>query len=60
MSVHFDGGIGRAAWSPEDRCDRSATCALLSEHGGGCDARSEPERFVELYRSLDAKTETKR
>jgi hypothetical protein len=37
-----------------ERCPRSATCALVPDHSGSCDPRSERERFDALYRLLDA------
>lgn len=51
---YHDNGLGRDGWDPEDRCSLSPDCALLAEHGGGCDPRPEPERFQALYRALDA------
>ncbi len=43
---YFDGGRGREAWAPDERCPLSPHCALRGGHGGGCDPRKEAERFI--------------
>jgi hypothetical protein len=50
---YFDDGLGRAGWDPEDRCPVDELCALVKDHGGGCDPRPEPERCASLRRVLD-------
>jgi hypothetical protein len=51
---YFDNGLGRDGWDPEDRCPLSADCALVREHGGGCDPRPEHARAKLLHQLLDA------
>jgi hypothetical protein len=53
-SGYFDGGQGRAGWEATDRCPLNSACALVAEHGGGCDPRPEPERAAALLALLDA------
>ncbi len=49
---YIDGGLGRVGLDPLDRCYRDRSCALLADHGGACDPRSEPERWHALTRAL--------
>ena len=45
---YFDDGKGREGFTPLDRCYRHLSCALVAEHGGGCDPRPEPQRVAAL------------
>lgn len=45
---------GAFVWNREGLCSRSEHCALVEEHGGCCDPRSEAERTAALHDLLDA------
>jgi hypothetical protein len=49
---YFDRGLGRAGWSPDERCAVDELCALRGGHGGGCDPRPEPERVRAVHELL--------
>ena len=50
--AYFDGGLGRPGLPPADRCPVDELCALVKDHGGGCDPRPEPARWRSLGRML--------
>lgn len=48
---YFDDGIGRAG--QDHPCPVDELCALVRDHGGGCDPRPPPERSRALRQLLD-------
>lgn len=46
--TYLDLGLGRAGFGPDDQCPVDELCALMRDHGGGCDSRPEPARWRSL------------